>query len=624
MASRGRCGRLCDSRPCLSSRSLDPTHMNRFHLAAASALVLSSTILAQDDLSTPRSGTTVPTPSNGHFSAATSSRFALTFVYSNVPGHPSNLVPGLGLPFDPGGGSADAFRQPWVSPDGQQLVIDCDAATGSLADDNVYLLNGQVVLQEGQQAPWAPAGELVGPLDDRVGINSLGEIVVTNNTGGTAPTTADDYVVLFDRTGTWTTLAKEGDVVDPVLPGLAGSTWDDSLDSPWLTDTGFAGWRAAGVDNTPGGTAMDTFLVLGNQTVAEEGQVPGGLAGGATDVWQNFDIDDWFTTPDGQSWLAQGDTDAAANDDIVVFNGQVVLQEGVPVPGSSFAEAIDLSGIVTVWMDEAGTWFAHGNNAGTEQDWLVRNGVVVATSDAGDPIVPGSTETWSDTDYPQCFFAVDGNIQGAFVFGGVTNALSTANGVLVYDDGTGARVVVCRENDPVDIDGNGQFDDDRFFNTFGNDDVRLLPGGSILFTATLRNGAGVATDQGVFRLDPVSASCTFRNGSGSNPADFACTTNPVLGGIWNSTIQTNANTLQTAILFAVFPDPGTPTPFGELLIGNAPPPVALTGNGAHAIQIPTSAPLIGASFPTQGLRVDNVGGTPTAVLLNALDLVIGS
>ncbi len=598
--------------------------MIRFHLLAASAVVFSPTLLAQDDLPAPQRGSTVPTPSNGHFSAATSSRFDLTFVYSNVPGHPSNVVPGLGLPFDPGGGSADAFREPWVSPDGQQLVIDCDADTGSTADDNVYLFNGQLLLQEGTQAPWAPMGELVGTLDDRVAVNSRGELLITNNTGGTAPATADDYVVFFDRNAVWTVLAKEGELVDPVLPGLAGATWDDSLDTPCLTEAGVAGWRAAGVDSTPGGTAMDTFLVLGNQTVAEEGQVPGGLAGGAMDVWQNFDLDDYFTSPDGLSWLALGDTDATANDDILVYNGQVVLQEGVPIPGSGFAEPIDLSGIVYAWMDEAGTWFAHGNNDVTEQDWLVRNGVVVATSDAGDPIVPGSTETWSDTDYAACFFAVDGNIQGGYVFGGVTDAPSDSNGVLVYDDGQGGRVVVCRENDPVDIDGNGQFDDDRFFNTFGNDDLRLLPDGSILFTATLRDGAGTATDQGVFRLDPVSASCTFRNGSGSNPADFACTTNPVLGGIWNSTIQTNANTLQTAILFAVFPDNGTPTPFGELLISNNPPPVALTANGAHSIQIPTSAPLIGTSFPTQGLRVDNVGGTPTAVLLNALDLVIGS
>ena len=205
----------------------------------------------------------------------------------------------------------------------------------------------------------------------------------------------------------------------------------------------------------------------------------------------------------------------------------------------------------------------------------------------------------------------------------VTNAPSDQNGVLVFDDGQGGRVVVCREGDPIDLDGNGQFDDDRFFNTFGNDDVRVLPDNSIWFVATVRDGTGTAVDQGLFQLQPAPASCTFRNGSGVNPADYACTNNPVLGQTWNSTIVTNANTVQTAVLLNIVADPGTPSPFGEFLVATAPEPLALSANGAHAIPLPYIAPLIGAELPTQGLRVETRNGFPVPVLLNALDLVVG-
>ena len=595
------------------------------NLITLAALAAVAPLAAQDDQQNPNGGLrATPTPNRGFFAAATAAGFDLTIVHINAPGHPTNVVPGLGVPFSAGGGSTTAFQRPFLSATGQFWAIEADADTGSTTDDNVYLLNGALVLQEGQQAPWAPTGETVGTLDDRIGVNSLGELLVTNNTGGTAVTTADDYVARRDTGGNWVLVAREGDLVDPILPVLAGATWDDAMNSAWLTDTGLAGWEAAGVDGTPGGTADDTFVVLGNALLAAEGQIPSGQANGASAAWENFDFDDWFVSADGLHWLAQGDTDAATTeDDVLVYDGVVVLQEDQPIPGGPFAEPIDGNGIVNVWLDHAGNWYARGNNDGTEQDWVVRNGVVVATSDANDPIIPGSTEFWDDTDFGSCFFAHDGNAAGAFVIGGVTNAPSDQNGVLVFDDGQGGRVVVCREGDPIDLDGNGQFDDDRFFNTFGNDDVRVLPDNSIWFVATVRDGTGTAVDQGLFQLQPAPASCTFRNGSGVNPADYACTNNPVLGQTWNSTIVTNANTVQTAVLLNIVADPGTPSPFGEFLVATAPEPLALSANGAHAIPLPYIAPLIGAELPTQGLRVETRNGFPVPVLLNALDLVVG-
>ena len=112
----------------------------------------------------------------------------------NTPGHPANLVPTLGLPFAPGGGSSSAFGRPYLSANGAHWILEAEVDSGT-PDDDVYLFNGQLFLAEGQPAPWsADLLEEVGPLDDRVAINNAGSVLVTNNTTGGS--TDDEYVVL--------------------------------------------------------------------------------------------------------------------------------------------------------------------------------------------------------------------------------------------------------------------------------------------------------------------------------------------------------------------------------------------------------------------------------------------
>ena len=470
----------------------------------AGALALGAPALAQDhdEAASRARRSSSATPRRPAVQRSTSFPGALLeIVYLNSPGHPTNLVPGLGVPFDPGGSSIEAFRRPYFSSDGAHWAIEADADLPS-ATDNVYIVDGTLFLQEGKQAPWAPAGELVGFLDDQIAINTSGAIVITNGTDGSAPTSADDYVVSFGPTGLPTVLAKEGQLADSVVPALAGVRWDDSLDNALLTDAGLAGWGADGIDGTAGGLADDEVCVLGSLVVAREGDVPAGQMGGSVGAWENFDLDEYFVSPDGTTILILGDTDAVADDDVLVLNGTVVLQENRTIPGGPFNEPIDTAGIVKSHLDEANVWWARGNNDITEQDWVVRNGVVIAMSNANQEIVPGTGEHWDDADYAPCFFAFDGNSAGAYVLGGVTDATATSNGVLVFDDGAGNRHVLCREGDPIDYDGDGLFDDDRFFNTFGDDDVALLENGAIWFVATIEDSTGSAVDQGLFRLVP--------------------------------------------------------------------------------------------------------------------------
>lgn len=583
----------------------------------AAALLLSSaaSLVAQDGLPAVRGVAATDASSAGGYT--------LQIVYVNTPGHPTNLIPGLGIPFRAGGTATSAFERPIVSALGLHFGINVVAATGATTNDDVLLVDGAVVAREGDPTPWPTAGENVGTIDADFALNDAGDILLGNNTSATVN---DDYIALLQG-GVWTVLAQEAGLINPVLPAIVGGasgTWDDAMDSTVLLTSGTALWRAEGVDGLTTGTANDELIVLGGGAALQKGvDVPLGQAGGAMESWENFDLGDLYASPDGSVVLIQGDlTGATTGDDVVVLNGFVIVQEGVPLAGGPFVEPVDLDGIVKAWVDVGGSFYVRGNNDVTETDWVFRNGIVVAESSGADEVVPGSGEHWDDATFADCFFAFDGNLAGQFVLGGVTDGPVDTNGVLVFDDGLGFRTVLCRESDPIDLDGNGLFDDDRFFNTFGNDDVRLLDDGTVVFTATLKNGAGTAVDQGVFRLAPKTASCTVRNGSGVNPVACACATLPVLGTTWNVDVTPGPNTALT-FLFAS----ETPAPFPVPLFGGEalifPPVAQIAGSGTHAVALPPSLQFLGYELFLQGMRLDVVGANLALVLTNAVDAVVG-
>lgn len=120
------------------------------------------------------------------------------------------------------------------------------------------------------------------------------------------------------------------------------------------------------------------------------------------------------------------------------------------------------------------------------------------------------------------------------------------------------------------------------------------------------------------------AACLFRNGTGANPADFACATLPQLGTQWQGTVATNANTLASVLAYGAGGF-GAPLPLfgGELLLQPSPPLVTFTGFGSYGFPIPSSPGLIGLSLPFQAARLDLVGGAPQIVLLNGVELIVG-
>ena len=377
-------------------------------------------------------------------------------------------------------------------------------------------------------------------------------------------------------------------------------------------------------------TADDEIIVLENVLIAREGiTVPNLQAGGGTNAWENFSFEDTWIDPSGTNVLILGDLlGPTTSDNVLVYNNDVVLQEGSIIAGSTFVAPIASFGIAEVSMDAAGNWMARGDNTGG-QDWVVRNGTVLAST--GDPVassvaarsfggpidgaqeVPASgspatgtirmlVDTSSNTltyqitvtgltgvesaahihgpaapgvnagvlyplplgspkvgtinyleseeaailsgltyvnvhtdlfpggevrgqvnstvelwDGPSgstdTFYAATGN-GSSWALMGTTTAPDNVNGVIVLN---GEHVIV-RERDPIDLDGNGLFDDDSFIRTFGNDDLVLLADGTLYFTATIQNSAGSQTGQGFFVRQGGNLQQAYCFGDGSSTA----------------------------------------------------------------------------------------------------------
>jgi uncharacterized protein (TIGR03382 family) len=398
-------------------------------------------------------------------------------IFSDIVGQASSMVPGLG------GVSFTSFDRPYRSPNGNywMLVADTDAAT---TEDEVVLagfgLTGSVVAREGGAIDGSP--DLIGLIDQRLSINNAGDFVFATNTSGDL---AADEAILRGSIVGGGGLAIEILEGDGVILDAGGSANVGS--SVWLGDIlsdGRVAYGASLANPTAGGLSG---LMIGRSAIQQaDWDAPGMQAGGATETWDLFDFEDFRLSADGSNWLAQGDLNGATTgDDVIVVNGDVVIQEDSTV--GSFTSAV--STITEGYMDSAGNWMARGSNDDT-QDWVVFNGGVVA--ETGGAITSGASETWSDAPFASTFFWMASNNNGDYVIGGTTsNPDVEADAVLVLNGTT----VLLRQGDAVDLDGNGLFDDDAFIDVFNNDDGFLTDDGFLYFTADLYNGAGVSLGQ---------------------------------------------------------------------------------------------------------------------------------
>jgi hypothetical protein len=451
-------------------------HVSVLALCLLAAMAMPAAAQDSEDGAAPRATGKTPTRGPG---------FPITVIYTNIPGDPSSAVPGMpGIFFEPGTGTTH-FDRVYGSRNGNWILgANNDQAT---TVDEMILVNNVVEVVEGSAASWAP-GENVGLLETKTGINDAGDWVFATNTNG--PTGTDEYI-LKGSGGSISIVAQEGGAI----AALPGATWGSTLESPAIQADGTVTLSSDLIGGTT--TTTDDIVVQGSTLLAQEGvTVPAGQVG--SEFWDNFDASEVFVSADGTHWLAQGDlTGSTTSDDVLVVDGTVVIQEDSVLAGSGFPNPVDGSGIVGAFMGEGGDWFARGNNDTSELDWVYSNGAVLT---AGGMSIAGGAELWDDTDFADLFFLHVANGNGDFVIGGVTDAASTANGVLVLNNST----VVVRETDPIDLDGNGMFDDDAFFDTFGNDDAHLTDAGILYIVATIKDGTGTRIGQGFFSIDLTS------------------------------------------------------------------------------------------------------------------------
>ncbi len=412
-----------------------------------------------------------------------------TVIFSNIQSSITSDVPGNpGLKFKAGTGTASAFDRPFVSADGTRWVLGGFVGTGTTDDDVIISGTGttstgsSIVIRAGNPTPWNPNVNY-NIINTHMGINNSGDIAYS----GTTTATSSQYIG-FASGGTVTQIATQGG-----LTPIAGKTWTATLNSANITNGAIVGYQGS---TTP--TPTDYLGIVGATTVVQSGvTIPSGqLDAGSRTVAvltsNSFRVDAAGVNTMYRTTLTGG---TAGTNTIVAVNNTVVAQLGLPVPGwsntanvvsiASEASGLQLSPLNGHWAMRGAV--NDGTGANNQTDFVLKNGVVIAATDQ--PILSTATELFDDTPFAQTFFMNTVNNLGDYVIGGTTNNSDLLrNAVLVFNN----QMVIAREFDPVDLDGNGIFDDNVFIDTFGNDDGVLTDNLDFYFVASLRDASGTA------------------------------------------------------------------------------------------------------------------------------------
>lgn len=427
-------------------------------------------------------------------------------IISTIASSPTSDVPDLTGKF-----AANGIFRPYVSPDGTKWIMNADTDLATTIDEIVVAgtLGGSfsVVVQEGVTA--LAEGDIVGLIDNTVGINDAGHFAFSADTN--AATTSDEVIVKWNGTQ-FVTVAREGSAAPPI----PGATWGATRDSASIQNDGTVSFYS-NLANA-GGTTMDTgyFTDDGTTLLAREGvTIPTNQGNGTTYVYDLFQTgategSGLFLNASGSSFVGIIDviTAPVAEDRTVTVDNDIKIQEGFIIAGSPFGSIVASASPLAVVMTPNGDWLSYGSNA-DGQDWAVRNGAVVASTDS--EIFPGAGENWDDAPYAQTYFYIAGNNNGDYAVAGTTNSANDrANAVIVLNGAT----VVARENDPIDLDNNGLFDDGVFIRTFLDDRIAMT-NNEIICVVRLRDTAAALC--GATDTDIGQALISIPIGGGTGP-----------------------------------------------------------------------------------------------------------
>ncbi len=428
---------------------------------------------------------------------------------------PSPILSG-GLATAPANTFIDGISSIGVSPDGSYWCVSggIEDITGSNIDsDNdgsVFFGDGgtftgaQYVAREDDteivdpDAPTVRINFWDGFDSQRLGtvINSSGVCAISGDTQDLGA--QDDIVTTWDNGSSFfEVLAQEEGSADPVFAPDTGVQWD-TLDSVRILADGRVAFRAEGIDGLTAGAAEDEAIILDNAVFLQKGvDIPGNQDGGATAAWENFDVGDFFFNSDGTEYIVFGDTDDANTgaDDVIVVNGDVVLQEGVTPTASGITNA---AGLGAATMNTFGTglamagdgsyaFYSEADDPTDDVDFAVYNGEVVARE--GEPVAAGSTDNWDQ------IRAVAVNSVGDYAIMGLDENSNT----FVVLNGT---TIVASSSTNVDFDGDGTIDTDRFLGDNPQiDELVLTDTQELYFISEVVDGSAVDVGDALLYYD---------------------------------------------------------------------------------------------------------------------------
>jgi len=428
-------------------------------------------------------------------------------IYTRISGDPTAVVPGLLDAADqPVFGEFDSMLNINVSSDGNRWTLDGGSDLAATSIDGVMMLGsgftGTVFAQEGKQAAGALPGTLYTFFDDEVGFNSINDF----SWGALTSVTADSDLTYTNIGGTNAVIAQTGSTVNGLQAG--SGTINNSSVSQHLLNDGRVGFNASNISGSRAALVYwDSINGINSFMERNVTSIDGDLITGLP-VDRIF-----YTTPDGMHTLVRA---SIAGGSMVVFDGSRVIKTGDALPGG-FG---NVDAVFDIHLGDNGDWIARGDKPG-DDDWAVRNGVVVASTGQS---IEGGAETWGNS-----IGTVRVNAEGDYLVVGNTSEPDTSLDGVITVNGD----VIAREGDPVDLDGNGLFDDDVFITSFSVGNVWLSNDLRVHFLATLRNGEGTNLNTAFLVIDLAGCQTILgdANGAGGrNGADVQAFVNCLLAG----------------------------------------------------------------------------------------------
>ncbi len=409
-------------------------------------------------------------------------------IYTKIPTSPTSIVPGaLDLAGAPVVTNFRALEDLILSPDGSRWVI--KGRTQLTPDSETILLmgsglSGTMFAQEGRPVHAGAPGELYDFFGSALGagrFNTVNQFAYSARArGGVA--SVFQKVIKWDGANfsiPFQMGSSIGGLAD-LAPNPSGDeVFGNSVGSIHLLDSGAVGSQDSTIGNI--NSARRPAIMYDQEAFQQSGvSTIVNLAGTGIEQWKSISANTFYSSATGARWIAEGTVNQPTSiDGVLVVDGKVAMQEGSLIPGTGVTYASTSNND----MRSNGDWYARGlDPAGN--DWAVRNGSLIAKT--GDPI--SGSENWGDT-----FYAFNINRVGGWVLAGNTSAGTPATDSVVVVNGT----VVLREGDPVDVDGNGLFDDDAFIGRGTNTQVAFEPNDFVLTDdmhlycfVNLHNGAG--------------------------------------------------------------------------------------------------------------------------------------